>query len=300
MVSLYVSRSELISSKDVVKPTLNYNYIEVILIDLLSKYFMGIAFLSLAKQGGLKLWLALSIVVMIGSPLQAAEVDDSIATTSRQLSTLELHPYELHYGANYSGLSLNLDSSLEFNNGGYVIKQISKTFMAEIIETSRFKLVEGIIYPEQYSYRRNIFGIKKAYGTRYDYERGLATYTEVGDNKVRQIKLPAVVFDYINYPIQLRRDLIKYGKDYPQTTYQIERKGKLINYTFRFVREEIVDTDLGKLKTIVLEKIDDEDHILMWMATDWEYVITKLSSEFAGEEINLERGKVNGVAINGL
>ena len=230
------------------------------------------------------LYLTMSLAVLATGQLQAAPFS----------------PYELHYSANYKGLNLTLVSELQASMGVYTLEHKSAAFMAEITETSVFTLDQDQLVAQSYAYKRNIFGAKQRYDIRFDQQPHMAFYTEKGKDKNKQYEVPKGVFDYINYPLKIRQDLIKYGSDYPQSDYQIARKHKLITYTFKFLREELLDTPLGKLRTVMLEKVDDDKTTQMWMAVDWEYVIVKLYYKDDNQEMNLQRGKVNGKKITGF
>ena len=84
--------------------------------------------------------------------------------------------------------------------------------------------------------------------------------------------------------MQLRRD-IKAGQT--ALSYSVMSRGKTKQYDYRVVAEEVLETAIGPLNVVKVEKItegDDDRQITVWLATDWDYLIVKLQQSQDGDK----------------
>ena len=234
--------------------------------------------------------------LLVGAWLTTTVLCTVLCTPAALAENLDL--FEIQYGGKYKGLSVKMTSSLRYVDSTYEITQTSKAPFARIDESSKFHISDGVFSSDSYQYKRSVFGSKKSYEINFDEEKQTATYSG-NDDDTRTISIPQGVADYLNYPLQIRQDLKRYGTDYPATDYAIVNRGRLVHYQFRFLREEVIQTPVGRLNTIVIEKADDDNRAVMWMATDWAYVPVRFFFEDGNHLLNLQRGTVNQIPMSG-
>ena len=101
--------------------------------------------------------------------------------------------------------------------------------------------------------------------------------------------------------LQLRRDLSA-GKQV--FSYPVISRGKLKQYSYKVVSEEILQTAIGPLNTVKIERvIDDGDKsVSVWLATDWDYLIVKLQQSQGkdGHHMELRDAVINNKKITPL
>ena len=75
--------------------------------------------------------------------------------------------------------------------------------------------------------------------------------------------------------LQLRRDLIV-GED--KFEYPVISRGKHQIYRYEFVRRETLVTPLGKLDTVMMRRLRENDMRVtnLWLAENWNFLLVKL------------------------
>ena len=81
---------------------------------------------------------------------------------------------------------------------------------------------------------------------------------------------------------QLRRDMAA-GKDV--LTYAVISRGKLKQYTYDVVADEVLTTPIGPLDTRLIQRISDDGTTTtkVWLAKDWDFVMIKLERSEKGD-----------------
>ncbi len=96
----------------------------------------------------------------------------------------------------------------------------------------------------------------------------------------------------------MQQDLLNGQKNF---TYQIADGGRLKEYKFMTVGEEMLDTPLGKVNTIKVKRSreNDERVTYAWLAKDWNYLLVRLQQEEKGEAytIYIHTAILDGKAI---
>jgi hypothetical protein len=77
------------------------------------------------------------------------------------------------------------------------------------------------------------------------------------------------------------------------------KRGKLKTYDYEIIGEEVINTDLGALKTTKIRRVTNADKkrdTVVWLAKDWDYLIVKLTHDDNGEKntLNISKGIVGG------
>ncbi len=211
-----------------------------------------------------------------------------------------LMPYELTYSAKYNGLNISAHRTLkQLENGKYEIHTTAESFFANIAETGVFEVDENTnIINDSYQYRRNLLGKKKVEHLAYDRENNLAIYN--AKDKQRKVDLSQVPggvepFSRLTYKLQIRRDLMNNVDD---LSYPVISRGKLKTYRFENAGEELVETSLGPIRAIRVNRIrdDKERETTFWFAPELNYILVKLWQKEDDEEyqIILDQGSIDG------
>lgn len=208
-----------------------------------------------------------------------------------------LIPYHLVYDATIKGMDIQAERYLEREGDSYKLVSKADTLLASITEQGTFDIDSaGNILGQQYTYERNIFGIKKNESLTYDRSAGVANYQK--KKKQRQVKLDSNYLDKLTYQIQLQRDLIK-GTTPLQ--YQVIDGGKIKQYNFEIMGEEIVDTALGPINAVKVHRIreDSDRETYLWFAPEMNYLLVQIWQNEDGDDhrITLKEGTVDNKPI---
>lgn len=208
-----------------------------------------------------------------------------------------LAPYHLVYDATIKGMDIQAERYLDREGDSYKLVSKADTLLASITEKGTFKIDStGHILGQQYTYERNIFGIKKNESLTYDRAAGVANYQK--KKKQRQVKLDSDYLDKLTYQIQLQRDLIR-GKTPLQ--YQVIDRGKIKQYNFEIMGEEIVDTALGPINTVKVHRVrkDSDRETYLWFAPQMNYLLVQIWQNEDGDDhrITLKEGTVDNKPI---
>lgn len=208
-----------------------------------------------------------------------------------------LVPYHLVYDATIKGMDIQAERQLIREGDSFELESKASTLLASITEQGTFKIgPTGNIVGQQYTYERNIFGIKKNESLAYDRSAGIAHYQT--KKKQRQIELNGDYLDKLTYQIQLQRDLIK-GKTPLQ--YQVIDRGKIKSYNFEIMGEEIVDTALGPISAIKVHRIreDSDRETYLWFAPHMNYLLVQIWQNEDGDDhrITLKEGTLDNKPI---
>lgn len=109
---------------------------------------------------------------------------------------------------------------------------------------------------------------------------------ETGKNEKRQwqVDLQPGLNDMQTQVLNLQIDLLN---NHRPLSYPVSKKGGVKTYEFEVKGEEILDTPLGKLKTIRVERVhdaDDDRRTITWFAKDHQYVPVRLQFFEDGDE----------------
>lgn len=179
-------------------------------------------------------------------------------------------------------------------NGEYIYQQNSKTvgmaawFRKEKIkEISRWKLTDKGIIPIQYIYSRQGGDDDKEVDLVFNWQQGIA------ENRVSvnpwSLEVPLGTLDKMVMQVAMLMDLSAGERKF---NYPIADKGRLKNYEFEVVGEEMIELPNGLFNTIKLSRMnDDNDKTYIWSAPDLQYMpvrFMKQKEEGFAYEINLK------------
>nr|VFJ88822.1 MAG: Protein of unknown function (DUF3108) [Candidatus Kentron sp. H]VFJ90378.1 MAG: Protein of unknown function (DUF3108) [Candidatus Kentron sp. H]VFJ97026.1 MAG: Protein of unknown function (DUF3108) [Candidatus Kentron sp. H] len=194
-------------------------------------------------------------------------------------------PFPEHFSATYTVTARNMTigqakwSLMPMGEGSYrydavtfprgVLALLHKSRRAE---HSEWRYQGERIRPLLYRYHR---GGKKGRRVEvvFDWGRGVVRNTAKG--KTWQMPVPPDTLDKNVYVLALMRDL---GKGLRNFEYAIADGGRIKTYRFSFVGEESLDTALGPVETLLIERIRETlaRETTFWCAPKFDYLPVKV------------------------
>lgn len=211
-----------------------------------------------------------------------------------------LNPFKATYVAKFNGMPVEAQRELTKVGNGYRLSTSASNMLGQMNESEVFHLdAKGVIQLDEYHSQQNFFGINRAEDMVIDPAKGIARYTRKG--KTTEIPLAPGYLGPVSYQLQLARDLAEQGTAY---RYEVVNRGKVKDYQFEPVGEEVVDTAMGSIRALKLRRVRDnqERETVFWLAPDWNYLLIKLwQREEDGQsyELTLGTATVNGQSVSG-
>ena len=219
--------------------------------------------------------------------------------------SIELIPHKATYTAKIKkGISMNGEAVRELKqlkNGQWVYRFDVNSFVADIEESTTFEWKHEQVIPLKYKYKLSPFlanNRKRAVSFDWKNKQASSTYK----NKKWLIEaIPDNSQDRLSYQLQMLMD-VKLGKQ--DMIYAIVHKGNAKESHFRVLREESLQTTLGMMNSIVVEKVratSKKRKTLLWFAKDHAFFLLKMAQvEKDGEEyeINIKSAEINGIAVS--
>lgn len=221
------------------------------------------------------------------------------------LQAQSLQPFNARYTADWKQLPVT--GSAERNlkqasDGSWELEFKASMLVAGINESSRFIVADGQIKPQRYKYSRSGLGKAKKTRQEFDWQAMQVRGSDKGGDY--QQPLQTGVQDKTSYQLALQADVAN-GKS--PLSYRVQDGDELDIYDFRLLGEEVIETPLGKLNTLKVERVRDPGQnarkTTLWFAKDWDYLLVQLNQiERDGKEytIMLEQGQVGSKQVKGL
>lgn len=173
--------------------------------------------------------------------------------------------------------------------------------LAELNERSEFRWQDGRVLPQSYSYIQS--GVSSSTEeVTFDWISNIALSTE--DDESWQIPIELGVLDKLTYQLQIR-ELIKQAVA-SEFDFQVLDTDEIKEHHYRIVGEEILETEMGRLNTVRVEKVredSDSRSTVIWLASDWDYLLVGLEQvNRSGRtvELILQSATVNGEVVSAL
>jgi len=216
-------------------------------------------------------------LILAATTLAGLLLPASNAATTTPDKVIGLRPYTAQYKTTTRGLELDLVRKLKPGaDGNYILTNGGKIMVVGFHEVSVFKVEGTRILPKSYVYqgtglinrRREVHFIPGADSIRSLYKD--QWYDLPGTDKT---------LDRMSQHEQLRLLLLNDPAPAPAQEFAIQvADGKRVkDYRVVVVAEEIVETPLGLVQTLHLERLhDDPDRKTdMWLAPAWDYLMVK-------------------------
>jgi len=202
---------------------------------------------------------------------------DAASVPSSTACPLLTQPYTATYYGSFKGWRIDTVQELEARQDGQWRLSIhADNFLGAILEKSYFTVtLEGTIRSQQYSYQKKVLLNRRDISTVFDWSTRHATTT--GD-KTNTAPLVGGEFDDLNYQLAIRCDLMAGKTDMHYPTVDDNGPDTL---EFQTAGEEVLDTQLGKLNTIIVKRIRSNNNrsTTLWFAKDKDYQMVKLLQE---------------------
>ena len=209
--------------------------------------------------------------------------------------------YKATYSAKYNGMDIEAFHQLEEVEPGYFREVLkAKNFFGKIDEESLFRVTEdNDLIPCTYRYNRSLMGISRKESQVFDWESKTLNYKK-GD-KEKTLNIEPGVLDLITHKLQIRQDLKKGLQEF---SYPVISRGKLKQYNYRVVQKEPLETPIGLLNTVKVERVreNSERQTIIWLASDWDYLIVKLEQVEDGDshQMNIDSATIDSKPVTPL
>ena len=225
----------------------------------------------------------------------------SLATIS-VVARAEIKTFRAEYRAEYQGLPIKakairkLDKNTD--NRFRFVSTVNSVFI-RVIETSEFEYENLQIRPLNYDYKRKGLGREKREKLTFDWRKKSLLF-----NSKELSPLAAGTLDKLSLQLKLREDVaqIKAAND-PifNLSYIIADKSKRKPYHFKILPDEMLETSLGYIRTIPIERMrnDRMRQTRFWLSPEFNFLIVKaLQIENEGSfELNLIEAEIDGQTL---
>lgn len=216
----------------------------------------------------MKTFLAFALLALVSLPSLAADA-------------LPIPEFQAYYNVTSGGLVIG-ESTRKLTrqaNGSYIFESSShsKGFVSlfvkdRVTERSIWRYDERRVQPVEYFYQRHGGRKEREVNLKFDWEK--LRVTNIINDEPWTMDLSPGSLDKQVYQVQVMLDLI--GKQ-QALEYQIADGGSLKSYSIGIEGEEVIDTPLGSLRTVKLQRRDDKRETLLWCATDLHYLPVQIT-----------------------
>ncbi|HSC75400.1 MAG TPA: DUF3108 domain-containing protein [Pseudomonadales bacterium] len=203
---------------------------------------------------------------------------NSLQATEQKASTTIKHvPYTAIYQAVYKSFPLQATHRLAQTGDNWYFSSIASGFFGQIEENSTFIYTEKGIAPLHYVYQRSVLGQER--GTELIYNQKDKVAAGSAGKKKFDLSLKGEELDQGTYILALRDDVARGIKE---PCYNVIDDDVIKPFCFRVTGSETIDTALGKIDTVVVERIrkpQSPRYTRFWFAPSLDYSIAKLEHQ---------------------
>lgn len=225
--------------------------------------------------------LSYLVFALVAVNAQAADSNSEKVdpATKTPAPSVEIHhyPYTAIYQAVYKSFPLQATHRLEPAGNDWYFSSIASGFFGQIEEASTFSFSDKGIVPLHYLYQRNVLGHNNDSELVYNQKDKVAAGKR--GNKPFTIKLQGDELDEGSYTLALRDDV---ARGITNPCYKVIDDNKIGQYCFRITGKETIDTALGQIETIVVERVrkpESPRRTRFWFAPSLDYTIARLEHQ---------------------
>lgn len=188
-----------------------------------------------------------------------------------------LHHYTAIYQAVYKNFPLQATHRLEPAGNDWHFSSIASGFFGQIEENATFAYNGKNLLPLHYRYFRSVLGHERQTEFIYNQKDKLVAASKGG--KTVTLKLQGDELDQGTYMLALRDDVANGVKE---TCYKVVEEREIDQYCFRVTGNETIETAIGKLDTLVVERVrkaESPRRTRFWFAPSLDYTIAKLEHQ---------------------
>lgn len=194
-------------------------------------------------------------------------------------------------GKSERSLAVNRDGNYVYSSNTYATGLIAWFVKDKIREHSVWRLEDQHLRPLEYVYSREGGSKTRQVKLAFDWQHNSVVNTIDGDPW--RMEIPAGVQDKLVYQLSIMYDLLKGRKN---LEYQIADGGKLKDYAFEIQGEEVLNTAMGKIKTIRIQRVGDRRDTTVWCAPQLSYLPVRLEQQDTdGAELQMQLISVAGI-----
>lgn len=204
----------------------------------------------------------------------------------------ELYPYEARYSIYRDGkLSGKAELELTVRGDRWEIRSegsgthgLARILRARDNEETAGRIVDGRYVPDRYSRHTRVAGIDDRWVNEFDWEADQVTVTHDG-KKTWLLPLSGRALDPLGLKLEMRRRL---SDPEPDLKFLMVDEEEIDEENFRVLETEWLETSLGCLETVPVEKIrrSSKRYTRAWHAPAFGFV-----------EVKVEHGKTGGVHL---
>lgn len=234
---------------------------------------------------------------------KSTPVKTAIKEPSPAKSKYPYPEFTAEYNATWTGgwFPINVDAkrSLSYQaDGTATLTFEADSAIAGLQEISTFRYLNSTIQPLQYRYLRTGLFKEPDRNQVFDWQKKQIIN---GDNQsIFNGHWNDLVQDNLSYNVQASIDL-QQGKT--QFTYPVFDRNKVKNFSFQMVGFEVLNTQVGSLRTVKIEQIEKKKHkkkTYIWFAKDYDYLLVRLQqTQKDGQtyQIDLTAADINGKTL---
>ena len=210
---------------------------------------------------------------------KSTPVKTAIKEPSPAKSKYPYPEFTAEYNATWTGgwFPINVDAkrSLSYQaDGTATLTFEADSAIAGLQEISTFRYLNSTIQPLQYRYLRT--GLFKEPDRNQVFDWQKKQIINGNDQSIFSGHWNDLVQDNLSYNVQASIDL-QQGKT--QFTYPVFDRNKIKNFSFQMVGFEVLNTQVGSLRTVKIEQIEKKKHkkkTYIWFAKDYDYLLVRL------------------------
>ncbi|MBT8040111.1 MAG: DUF3108 domain-containing protein [Xanthomonadales bacterium] len=169
----------------------------------------------------------------------------------------------------------------EISSQGRGTHGLARILRASDRENVEGRLVDGRYLPEKHNRHTRVAGIDNRWDATFDWKSGNVTVVHDGD-ETYVLPLDGGALDPLTMKLEMRRQLVEGSDD---LHFLMVEEDEIDAQTFRVLDTEWLETSLGCLKTIPIEKVRNNKR---------RYTRAWHASELGNIEVRLEHGKTGG------
>lgn len=233
----------------------------------------------------------------------------SLLGSSSYAQISPLAEYSAQYQASANGLAAEATRSLRrtaensYRLSNTLEASVLGQSLAKLEQSSEFELIDGRIQPQTYSYQ--LSGVSRAsHAIVYNWDAQRAISSE--DDESWQLTLHDAVLDQLSFQAALRQAVRRNNGEQSSFTFELIDGDEIDSHEYRIVGSERLDTPLGALNTLKLERLralNDERVTEFWLAEDWDFLLVRLEQvNSSGLRIRLElsEAEIAGTQVRAL
>lgn len=201
--------------------------------------------------------------------------------------------FSADYNASYEGISADATRRLvvDASTGKYSLHSTVEltlfgSSLTKIDERSDFLWVDEKPLPQHYEFIQTGFGARSR-TVDFDHVRKLADFT-INEDK-GQLVLEGPAFDDLSGYLVAKEQLARGERE---VRFNVVDRGEIREHYYKMVRRGNLETPLGKIRAVHLERIRGEDNARkteIWLAPDHDYLLLKLvQTEPDGSKVELD------------